>query len=73
MIKGIKKLFFLDIVLKIELLGVRLGSDIIVDYFLLSMKIVLEDFDDIFWLLGEIIRCFFFFEIEIELEKWIII
>ena len=71
--KGTKKLSSLDIALKIESLGARLGSDTTADYFLLSMKTVSEDFDDIFRLSGEIIRCPSFPETEIELEKRITI
>ncbi|MCL2923668.1 MAG: insulinase family protein [Trichodesmium sp. MAG_R04] len=71
--KGTEKLSSLDIANKIESVGARLGSDITTDYFLLSIKTVLEDFDDIFQLSGEIIRYPSFPEAEIELEKRITI
>ena len=71
--KGTEKLSSLDIANKIESVGARLGSDITADYFLLSMKTVLEDFDYIFQLSGEIIRHPSFPEEEIELEKRITI
>ena len=71
--KGTKKLSSLDIALKIESVGARLGSDTTADYFLLSIKTVSEDFNDIFQLSGEIIRCPSFPETEIELEKRITI
>ncbi|OZH52185.1 peptidase M16 [Hydrocoleum sp. CS-953] len=71
--KGTEKLSSLDIAHKIESVGARLGSDTTADYFLLSMKTVSEDFDDIFQLSGEIIRYPSFPETEIELEKRITI
>ncbi len=71
--KGTEKLSSLDIAHKVESVGARLGSDTTVDYFLLSMKTVSEDFDDIFQLSGEIIRYPSFPETEIELEKRITI
>ncbi|MGK7918488.1 MAG: M16 family metallopeptidase [Trichodesmium sp.] len=71
--KGTEKLSSLDIANKIESVGARLGSDTTADYFLLSMKTVSEDFDDIFKLSGEIIRYPSFPETEIELEKRITI
>ncbi|MCL2933432.1 MAG: insulinase family protein [Trichodesmium sp. MAG_R03] len=71
--KGTEKLSSLDIANKIESVGARLGSNTTADYFLLSMKTVSEDFDDIFQLSGEIIRYPSFPEQEIELEKRITI
>ncbi|NEQ39316.1 MAG: insulinase family protein [Okeania sp. SIO3I5] len=71
--KGTEKLSSLEIAQKIESVGARLGSDTTTDYFLLSIKTVSEDFDNIFQLSGEIIRYPSFPETEIELEKRITI
>ncbi|MEB3340807.1 pitrilysin family protein [Okeania sp.] len=71
--KGTDKLSSLEIAQKIESVGARLGSDTTADYFLVSIKTVSADFDDIFHLSGEIIRYPSFPETEIELEKRITI
>jgi len=71
--KGTEKLSSLEIANKIESVGARLGTDTTTDYFLLSIKTVSEDFDNIFQLSGEIVRYPSFPETEIELEKRITI
>lgn len=72
-IKGIKWRLALDIVEFVEFLGVNLGVDVVSDYWVLSLKIVIVDFFVIFDLVVEIL-CYFRFDVgEIELEKCLIV
>ncbi len=67
--KGTEKMSSLEISEAIESLGAGLGGDTASDYFMMSVKTVSADFEDILILLGEILRSPTFPEEEIALEK----
>ncbi len=70
--KGTEKMSSLEISETIESLGASLGGDTASDYFMMSLKTVSADFEDILILLGEILRSPTFPEEEIALEKQLI-
>ncbi|MGB5769637.1 MAG: pitrilysin family protein [Crocosphaera sp.] len=70
--KGTEKMSSLEISEAIESLGAGLGGDTASDYFMMSVKTVSADFEDILILLGEILRSPTFPEEEIALEKQLI-
>ncbi|MGI0482725.1 M16 family metallopeptidase [Geminocystis sp. CENA526] len=67
--KGTRHLSSLEIAEKVESIGAALGTDTSSDYFIVSMKTITEDFEEILALASEIIRYPSFSESEIELEK----
>jgi predicted Zn-dependent peptidase len=69
--KGTKRLSAVEIAERVESIGAGLGADTSVDYFVLSLKTVADDFPAILELAGEIMRSPTFPEIEVEREKQI--
>lgn len=67
--KGTRYLSALEIAEKVESIGALLGTDSSSDYFLVSMKTITADFEQILALAGEIIRFPSFPESELALEK----
>ncbi|MDJ0729854.1 MAG: pitrilysin family protein [Crocosphaera sp.] len=70
--KGTQTMSSLDIAEAIESIGASLGGNTASDYFMMSIKTVSADFEDILNLLGEILRWPTFPEEEIALEKQLI-
>lgn len=69
--KGTEKLSALDIAEQVESIGAGLGADTSTDYFVLSLKTVAADFEQMLHLAGEILRSPSFPEAEVEREKQI--
>ena len=69
MAKGTHNLSSLEIAEKVESIGAALSTDTSSDYFLLSLKTVTNDFEEILNLAGEILRYPSFPPEELELEK----
>lgn len=67
--KGTQKLSSLEIAERVESVGASLGTDAATDYFLLSLKTVTSDFEEILELAGQILRSPSFPEVEVELER----
>jgi zinc protease len=59
----------MEIAERVESVGANLGADASTDYFLLSLKTVSADWQEILQLAGEIVRSPSFPETEVELEK----
>ncbi len=73
MTKGTDRLSSLEIAERVESVGARLSADSTTDYFLVSLKTVSADFQDILELAGELMRSPTFPESEVELERRIAI
>ncbi|WP_309235974.1 pitrilysin family protein [Planktothrix sp. FACHB-1365] len=71
--KGTNQLSSLEIAEQIESVGAKLNADTSTDYFLISLKTVASDFQDILSLTGQLLRFPSFSEDEIELERRITI
>jgi Predicted Zn-dependent peptidases len=71
--KGTDHLSSLEIAEQVESVGAKLSADTSTDYFLLSLKTVASDFEDILSLTGQLLRSPSFPEAEIELERRITI
>lgn len=71
--KGTDQLSSLEIAEQIESVGAKLNADTSTDYFLISLKTVASDFQDILSLTGQLLRFPSFPEDEIELERRITI
>ncbi len=71
--KGTDQLSSLEIAEQIESVGAKLNADTSTDYFLLSLKTVASDFQDILSLTGQLLRSPSFPPEEIELERRITI
>ncbi len=67
--KGTETLSSLEIAERVETVGASLSADSTTDYFLLSLKTVSADFEDILSLAGELLRSPTFPQAEIELER----
>lgn len=67
--KGTGQLSSLEIAERVESVGASLSADSTTDYFLLSLKTVSSDFEDILHLAGELLRSPTFPIQEIELER----
>ncbi len=67
--KGTRNLSALEIAEAVESIGASVGADGGSDYFLLSLKTIAQDFEEILKLLAEIIRFPSFIASEIDLEK----
>lgn len=67
--KGCVGLSSLEIAERVEYVGANLGADTTSDYFLMSLKTVSQDFDEILGLAGQILRFPTFPEEEVELER----
>ncbi|HHP7232848.1 MAG TPA: M16 family metallopeptidase [Xenococcaceae cyanobacterium] len=67
--KGTKNFSALEIAEQVESIGASLGADAGSDYFLLSLKTISADFEQMLQLLAEIIRYPSFPTAEIDLEK----
>ena len=67
--KGTAQLSSMEIAERIESVGANLSADASTDYFLLSLKTVAADWQEILQLAGEILRSPSFPETEVELEK----
>ncbi|MEG3878083.1 pitrilysin family protein [Microcoleus sp. herbarium7] len=73
MTKGTDRLSSLEIAERVESVGARLSADSTTDYFLLSLKTVSADFQDILELAAQLMRSPTFPEAEVELERRIAI
>ena len=69
MTKGTKNLSSVEIAEKVESIGASLGTDAATDYFLVSLKTVAADFEEMLTLAAEILRFPTFPAAEVELEK----
>lgn len=69
MTKGTKKLSSMEIAEQVESVGASLSTDASTDYFLLSLKTVSSDWQEMFQLAGEILRSPSFPEAEVKLEQ----
>jgi predicted Zn-dependent peptidase len=69
MTKGCDGLSSLEIAEKVESVGASLSTDTATDYFLLSLKTVTADFEEILALAGQLLRSPTFPEAQIELER----
>jgi zinc protease len=67
--KGTERLTSLEIAEQIESVGASLSTDTTPDYFLVSLKTVTADFEEMLQLTGEILRSPSFPESELELER----
>lgn len=67
--KGTHELSSIEIAEKIESVGAQLSADAATDYFLLSLKTVTADWEEMFQLAGEILRYPSFPETEVNLER----
>jgi predicted Zn-dependent peptidase len=67
--KGTDRLSSMDIAERVESVGASLGADAASDYFLLSLKTVSADFENVLDLAGELLRQPAFPEAEVELER----
>ncbi|WP_421656396.1 M16 family metallopeptidase [Leptothermofonsia sp. ETS-13] len=67
--KGTETLSSLEIAERVETVGASLSADSTTDYFLLSLKTVSADFEEILSLAGELLRSPTFPQAEIELER----
>lgn len=73
MTKGTKNMSSLEIAERVESVGARVSADTSSDYFLIGIKTVSSDFEDILELVAELLRVPSFPEAEIELERRITI
>ncbi|MBE9184554.1 insulinase family protein [Microcoleus sp. LEGE 07076] len=73
MTKGTDRLSSLEIAERVESVGARLSTDSTTDYFLVSLKTVAADFQNILELAAELMRSPTFPEAEVELERRIAI
>jgi zinc protease len=73
MTKGTDRLSSLEIAERVESVGARLSADTTTDYFLVSLKTVSADFEEILELASELMRSPTFPEAEVELERRIAI
>ena len=73
MTKGTDRLSSLEIAERVESVGARLSTDTTTDYFLVSLKTVSSDFEEILELAAELMRSPTFPEAEVELERRIAI
>ena len=73
MTKGTDRLSSLEIAERVESVGARLSTDTTTDYFLVSLKTVSADFEEILELAAQIMRSPTFPEAEVELERRIAI
>lgn len=71
--KGTDHLTSLEIAEQVESVGAKLSADTSTDYFLMSLKTVSSDFEDILSLAGQLLRYPSFPQEEIELERRITI
>lgn len=71
--KGTEQLSSLEIAEQVESVGARLSADTSTDYFLMSLKTVSTDFENILSLAGQLLRSPTFPESEVELERRIAI
>lgn len=71
--KGSENLSSLEIAEKVESVGARLSADTSTDYFLMSLKTVSADFEEILTLAGQLLRSPTFPPKEVELERRIAI
>lgn len=69
MTKGTQKLSSMEIAELVESVGANLSTDASTDYFLLSLKTVSSDWQQMFQLAGEIVRSPSFPAAEVELEQ----
>ncbi len=69
MTKGCDGLSSLEIAEKVESVGASLSADATTDYFLLSLKTVTADFEEILTLAGRLLRSPTFPEAQVELER----
>ncbi len=67
--KGTATLSSLEIAEQVESVGASLSTDATTDYFLLSIKAVSTDFEEMLYLAGELMRSPTFPEQELELER----
>jgi len=67
--KGTDQFSSLEIAERVESVGASLSADSTTDYFLLSLKTVSSDFEEVLYLAGELLRAPTFPEAEIELER----
>jgi zinc protease len=67
--KGTARLSSQEIAERVESVGASLGADSAADYFLMSLKTVAADFEEMLDLMAEIIRSPSFPEAEVELER----
>jgi predicted Zn-dependent peptidase len=67
--KGTDQLSSLDIAEQVESVGASLSADTSTDYFLLSVKTVSSDFEEILRLVGQLLRSPTFPQQEIDLER----
>ncbi|WP_432807700.1 M16 family metallopeptidase [Pantanalinema sp. GBBB05] len=67
--KGTDRLSSLEIAEQVESVGASLSTDATTDYFLLSLKTVSSDFEDILKLASQLLRSPAFPESELELER----
>jgi len=73
MTKGTDRLSSLEIAERVESVGARLSADSTTDYFLVSLKTVSADFEEILELAAQLTRSPTFPEAEVELERRIAI
>ncbi|CDM97827.1 MULTISPECIES: M16 family metallopeptidase [Limnospira] len=73
MTKGTESLSSLEIAERVESVGARVSADTSSDYFLVGIKTVSGDFEDILELVAQLLRAPSFPEAEIELERRITI
>ncbi|MDC0836773.1 pitrilysin family protein, partial [Limnoraphis robusta] len=73
MTKGTESLSSLEIAERVESVGARVSADTSSDYFLVGVKTVSGDFEDILELVAQLLRAPSFPEAEIELERRITI
>ena len=67
--KGTEKLSSMEIAERVESVGASLSTDAAADYFLVSLKTVSADFEEMLYLTGELLRSPTFPTAEVELEK----
>ncbi len=71
--KGTENLSSLEIAERVESVGARLSADTSTDYFLMSLKTVSADFEEILGLASQLLRSPTFPQTEVELERRITI
>ncbi|MDC0834581.1 peptidase M16 [Leptolyngbya valderiana BDU 20041] len=69
MTKGTDGLSSMEIAERVESVGASLGAETTSDYFLMSLKTVSADFEDVLSLAGQLLRSPSFPEAEVELEQ----